>query len=94
MNDELQLDGQTVVVIGGSSGIGLATARRARDEGARVIITARDPDRLFRAVGPARAEILSDHRRRGVADAERRKQREQDDAHADRIARERVAAKD
>jgi NAD(P)-dependent dehydrogenase (short-subunit alcohol dehydrogenase family) len=38
--------GQTVVVLGGSSGIGLATARRARDQGAKVILTARDPDRL------------------------------------------------
>jgi len=38
--------GQTVLVIGGSSGIGLATARRAREEGARVILTARDPERL------------------------------------------------
>jgi NAD(P)-dependent dehydrogenase (short-subunit alcohol dehydrogenase family) len=43
------LSGQTVVVIGGSSGIGLETARRARAEGADVIITARDPDRLHRA---------------------------------------------
>jgi NAD(P)-dependent dehydrogenase (short-subunit alcohol dehydrogenase family) len=42
----LQLSGQTVVVIGGSSGIGLETARSARDQGADVIITARDPDRL------------------------------------------------
>jgi len=31
--------GQTVVVIGGSSGIGLATATRARAEGANVILT-------------------------------------------------------
>jgi NAD(P)-dependent dehydrogenase (short-subunit alcohol dehydrogenase family) len=38
--------GQTVVVIGGSAGIGLETARLARDEGADVIITARNPDRL------------------------------------------------
>jgi NAD(P)-dependent dehydrogenase (short-subunit alcohol dehydrogenase family) len=45
---EPQLDGQTVVVIGGSSGIGLETARRARDEGADLIITARGPDRLHR----------------------------------------------
>jgi NAD(P)-dependent dehydrogenase (short-subunit alcohol dehydrogenase family) len=44
-----ELDGQTVVVIGGSSGIGLETARLAREEGADVIITARDPDRLHRA---------------------------------------------
>jgi NAD(P)-dependent dehydrogenase (short-subunit alcohol dehydrogenase family) len=34
-----ELLGQTVVVIGGSSGIGLATATRARAEGANVIIT-------------------------------------------------------
>jgi NAD(P)-dependent dehydrogenase (short-subunit alcohol dehydrogenase family) len=44
-----ELLGQTVLVIGGSAGIGLETARRAREEGADVIITARDPDRLHRA---------------------------------------------
>ncbi|MFC7657148.1 SDR family oxidoreductase [Pseudonocardia benzenivorans] len=43
------LVGQTVVVIGGSSGIGLSTARAARAEGADVVLTARDPDRLHRA---------------------------------------------
>jgi NAD(P)-dependent dehydrogenase (short-subunit alcohol dehydrogenase family) len=43
------LVGQTVVVIGGSSGIGLETARRARGAGAEVIITGRDPDRVHRA---------------------------------------------
>ena len=37
------LPGQTVVVIGGSAGIGLETARRARAEGADVILTGRDP---------------------------------------------------
>ncbi len=36
---EPALVGQTVVVIGGSSGIGLETARRARAEGADVILT-------------------------------------------------------
>jgi NAD(P)-dependent dehydrogenase (short-subunit alcohol dehydrogenase family) len=46
---EPELRGQTVVVIGGSSGIGLETARRARAEGADVIITGRDPDRLRQA---------------------------------------------
>lgn len=46
---EQGLLGQTVVVIGGSAGIGLETARLAREEGAEVIITARDPDRLHRA---------------------------------------------
>ena len=43
---EPELLGQTVVVIGGSAGIGLETARRARAEGAEVILAARDPDRL------------------------------------------------
>ena len=38
--------GQTVTVIGGSSGIGLETARLARAQGAGIILTARDPDRL------------------------------------------------
>ena len=44
------LAGQTVVVVGGTKGIGLETARLARAEGAAVIITARDPERL-RSVG-------------------------------------------
>jgi NAD(P)-dependent dehydrogenase (short-subunit alcohol dehydrogenase family) len=43
---EPELVGQTVVVIGGSAGIGLETARRARAEGARLILTGRNPDRL------------------------------------------------
>jgi NAD(P)-dependent dehydrogenase (short-subunit alcohol dehydrogenase family) len=41
--------GQTVVVIGGSAGMGFETARLARAEGADVILAARDPDRLKRA---------------------------------------------
>ena len=44
-----QLLGQTVVVIGGSAGIGLETARRARAEGADVVLTGRDPERLHEA---------------------------------------------
>ena len=44
-----ELVGQTVVVIGGSAGIGLETARRARAEGADVILTARNPERLEHA---------------------------------------------
>ncbi len=43
------LSGQTVVVIGGSSGIGLETARQARAAGAGLIVTGRDPGRLERA---------------------------------------------
>jgi NAD(P)-dependent dehydrogenase (short-subunit alcohol dehydrogenase family) len=44
-----ELAGQTVVLIGGSAGIGLETARRARAEGADVVLTGRDPDRLKQA---------------------------------------------
>jgi NAD(P)-dependent dehydrogenase (short-subunit alcohol dehydrogenase family) len=46
---ERGLLGQTLVVIGGSAGIGFETARLAREEGAEVIITARNPDPLHRA---------------------------------------------
>jgi NAD(P)-dependent dehydrogenase (short-subunit alcohol dehydrogenase family) len=46
---EGQLAGQTVVVIGGSAGIGLETGRRARAEGAEVVITGRDHGRLRQA---------------------------------------------
>ena len=46
---EAELTGQTVVVIGGSAGIGLETARRARAGGADVILTARNPERLEQA---------------------------------------------
>jgi NAD(P)-dependent dehydrogenase (short-subunit alcohol dehydrogenase family) len=43
---EPALAGQTVVLIGGSSGIGFDTAWRARSEGAKVVLTGRDPQRL------------------------------------------------
>jgi NAD(P)-dependent dehydrogenase (short-subunit alcohol dehydrogenase family) len=41
--------GETVVVIGGSSGIGLETARQARAQGADIVLAARDADRLRHA---------------------------------------------
>ncbi len=44
-----ELAGQTVVAIGGSAGIGLETARRARAEGAEVVLTGRSPQRLEEA---------------------------------------------
>jgi NAD(P)-dependent dehydrogenase (short-subunit alcohol dehydrogenase family) len=50
----MRLDGQRVVIIGGSSGIGLETARLALAEGASVTIAGRSEDRLRRA-----AESLS-----------------------------------
>jgi NAD(P)-dependent dehydrogenase (short-subunit alcohol dehydrogenase family) len=43
------LAGQTVLIIGGSSGIGRATAVRARAAGAQIILTGRDPGRLEQA---------------------------------------------
>ena len=46
---EPELAGQTVVLIGGSAGIGLETARRARAEGADIVLTGRNPDRLSQA---------------------------------------------
>jgi len=48
---EPELLGRTVVLIGGSAGIGLETARRARAEGAKVILTGRNPERLQHAAG-------------------------------------------
>jgi len=51
--------GQTVLVIGGSSGIGLETARLARAKGADIILTARNPDRLHRAGLELRASIAA-----------------------------------
>jgi NAD(P)-dependent dehydrogenase (short-subunit alcohol dehydrogenase family) len=42
----MSLAGQKVVVVGGSSGIGLATAELAKREGAEVIIASRNAERL------------------------------------------------
>lgn len=50
--------GEVVVITGGSSGIGLATARIFSKQGARVIVAARDPERLAAAV----AEVGGDTR--------------------------------
>jgi NAD(P)-dependent dehydrogenase (short-subunit alcohol dehydrogenase family) len=49
LQHEPELLGQTVVVIGGSAGIGLETARQAREQGAKIILAARDPERLKHA---------------------------------------------
>ncbi len=55
---EPALVGQTFVAIGGSAGIGLETARLARAEGAEVILTGRNQERLehaAREVGAVRS---------------------------------------
>ena len=54
--------GKTVLVTGGTSGIGLAGTRRLASEGASVIVAGRDPDRT-RAVQqrfPDLAAVLDD----------------------------------
>jgi NAD(P)-dependent dehydrogenase (short-subunit alcohol dehydrogenase family) len=50
---------QTVVVIGGSAGIGLETAKRARAEGAEVILTGRKPERLEHAAAELGAQATA-----------------------------------
>ena len=56
---ERDLLGQTVLVIGGTSGIGLQTARLARAKGADLILTARNPDRLHRVGLELKASIAA-----------------------------------
>ena len=53
----MSLAGAQVVVVGASSGMGLATARRAVDEGASVTIIARDRDRLEQARASLGSEV-------------------------------------
>ena len=45
----MSLTGKKIIVIGGSSGIGLATAQAAMEEGATVVIASRSRERLERA---------------------------------------------
>ncbi len=45
----MSLEGKTVVIVGGSSGIGLASAAAAAAEGARVVIAGRSEERLSAA---------------------------------------------
>ena len=54
-----ELAGQTVVLIGGSAGIGLETARRARREGAEVVLTGRNQERLQRAASEVGAQSIA-----------------------------------
>ena len=44
-----RLAGQTVVVVGGSAGMGLETARQVRAAGGEVVLAARNPERLEQA---------------------------------------------
>jgi NAD(P)-dependent dehydrogenase (short-subunit alcohol dehydrogenase family) len=55
----MSLAGMTVVVLGGSSGIGLATAKRALKEEARVVITGRSQHRLDAAERELSPEVVA-----------------------------------
>ena len=55
----MTFDGRTALVTGGSSGIGLATARILRDQGARVAITGRSAQRLAAARRELGEEVLA-----------------------------------
>jgi NAD(P)-dependent dehydrogenase (short-subunit alcohol dehydrogenase family) len=46
-----QLDGKVVVIIGGSSGIGLQVGVQARAQGARIVLVGRSADKLGHAAG-------------------------------------------
>ncbi len=54
----MQLAGKKVVVVGGSSGIGLATAEMAKSEGAEVIIASRNAEKLNAAAAKLGAKAI------------------------------------
>ncbi|PFH12001.1 NAD(P)-dependent dehydrogenase (short-subunit alcohol dehydrogenase family) [Collimonas sp. PA-H2] len=53
-----KLNGKTVLITGGSSGIGLASAKLFLEHGARLAITGRDPDGLARARDELGGDVL------------------------------------
>src|SRR5215468_7570104 len=54
-----RLEGKVAVVTGGNSGIGLATAKRLQEEGARVVISGRNQKTLDEAVKTIGNGVLS-----------------------------------
>jgi len=57
----MRFDDKTAIVTGGSRGIGRGVAERLAREGARVLIDARDPRELSRAVAELRGDGLDVH---------------------------------
>lgn len=54
-----QLDGKIAVITGGSSGIGLATAKRFIEEGAHVVITGRREEELKQAAAALKGNVTT-----------------------------------
>ena len=54
-----RLTGKVAVVTGGNSGIGLATAKRFREEGAKVAISGRDQKTLDEAVKTIGGDVIA-----------------------------------
>jgi 3-oxoacyl-[acyl-carrier protein] reductase len=64
---DLRIADASVLLVGASRGIGLATARAFAAEGARVAIVARHEDELRRAAAAIEAETAAATGARGVA---------------------------
>jgi 3-oxoacyl-[acyl-carrier protein] reductase len=74
MSDAKPLAGKVVLVTGGTRGIGLAVARLLADDGASVVVSGRDPDRLESAakelegLGASALAVAADAAKREDAD--------------------------